>query len=227
MYHPNVGNGRHPMICAVGLEFRDYPILMTAVKDLDVNLHIAASSAPAFYLASTGSRRTTSADLPDLPPNVCMGSYDYVGMRQFYSTALSVVVPFCQRDAPAGVTVIQEAIAMDKAMIATGTGAKRMSCTDPRNNERGLVEREWWPGFLDALVFLKHLDLYQQAFMLLLEMPMNFAVLYNIFWITLRSLMKCVATGNKSLTDILVWMPSLNALQLLAIRGERHPELVY
>jgi len=109
------------MICAVGLEFRDYPALLKEVKDLDVDVHIAASSAPAFYPVATGSRRTTSAALPDLPPNVCMGSYDYAGMRQLYSTALFVVEPLCQRDAPAGVTVILEAMAMGKAVIATGT----------------------------------------------------------------------------------------------------------
>lgn len=146
----NVGNDGRPMICAAGLEFRDYPTLMTAVKDLDVNLHIAAGSAPAFYLAATGSRRTTSAGLPDLLPNVSVGRYDYAGMRQLYSAARFVVIPLCQKDAPAGVTVILEAMPMGKAVIATGTKGQTDVLRDPRNNGRGLVEREWWPGFLDV-----------------------------------------------------------------------------
>jgi len=138
------------MICAAGLEFRDYPTLLTAVKDIDVNVQIAAGSAPAFYLAATGSRRMTSASLPDLPPNVSVGSYDYAGMRQLYSAARFVVIPLCQRDAPAGVTVILEAMAMGKAVIVTGTRGQTDVLRDPRNNGRGLVVREWWPGFLDA-----------------------------------------------------------------------------
>jgi glycosyltransferase involved in cell wall biosynthesis len=146
----NVEGSKRPMICAAGLEFRDYPTLLSAVKDLDVNVHIAAGSAPAFYLAATGSRRTTSADLPNLPANVSVGRYDYAGMRQLYSAARFVVIPLCQKDAPAGATVILEAMAMGKAVITTGTRGQTDVLRDPRNNGRGLVEREWWPGFLDA-----------------------------------------------------------------------------
>ena len=49
----------------------------------------------------------------------------------------------------AGLTVILEAMAMAKAVIVSGTRGQTDVIRDPRNNGRGPIVREWWPGFLD------------------------------------------------------------------------------
>jgi len=139
-----------PMICAAGLEFRDYPTLLRAVDGLSVHVQIAAGSAPEIFLAASNLRRMSTTHLPALPSNVSVDRYDYAGMRQLYSAARFVVVPLCQKDAPAGVTVILEAMAMGKAVIVSGTRGQTDVLRDPRNEGRGLVVRDWWPGFLDV-----------------------------------------------------------------------------
>lgn len=133
------------MICASGLEFRDYATLLAAVKGMDVDVRIAAASAAML----NNGRFKGSAGFEDLPSNVSVGRYDYAGMRRLYSMARFVVVPLCQRDAPAGLTVILEAMAMGKAVIVSGTRGQTDVVRDPRNGGCGPVVREWWPGFLD------------------------------------------------------------------------------
>ena len=70
-------------------------------------------------------------------------------MRQLYAAARFVVVSVVETDDLAGLTVILEAMAMGKAVIVSGTRGQTDVIRDPRNNGRGLVKREWWPGFLD------------------------------------------------------------------------------
>src|SRR5258708_4855058 len=74
-----------PMICAVGLEFRDYGTLLTAVRDLPVDVRIGAASSWSHHSAFEGS--------PELPPNVHLHSYPYLPLRQLYAAARFVVVP--------------------------------------------------------------------------------------------------------------------------------------
>ncbi|HLL78649.1 MAG TPA: glycosyltransferase family 4 protein [Ktedonobacteraceae bacterium] len=137
---------KRPMICAAGLEYRDYPTFLGAVNGLKVNVQIAAASAAIFN--SPRSRNTGA--FPEVPSNVSVGSYDYTGMRRLYSQARFVVVPLIQIAGPGGISVILEAMAMGKAVIVTGTRGQTDVVRDPRNEGRGLVDREWWPGFLDA-----------------------------------------------------------------------------
>src|SRR5258705_528920 len=72
-----------PMICAVGLEFRDYGTLLAAVRDLPVDLRIGAASSWSHHSAFEGS--------PNLPPNVHVHSYAYLSLRQLYAAARFVV----------------------------------------------------------------------------------------------------------------------------------------
>jgi len=61
-----------------------------------------------------------------------------------------------------------------------------MSCATLVTMDEDLLNVNGGLASLMHLVFLKHLDLYQLVCMILLEMSLNFALLYKIFWITLR-----------------------------------------
>ncbi|MGZ3581476.1 MAG: glycosyltransferase family 4 protein [Ktedonobacterales bacterium] len=145
-----VGAGeQHPMICAVGLEFRDYSTLVEAVRAMPVDLRIAA--------ASTWSHHSAFAGSPELPPHVTVHSYSYLPLRALYAAARFVVVPLHEVDNQAGITVILEAMAMGKAVIVSATRGQTDVVRDRRNGGRGRVEREWWPGFVDAPEVAKRL----------------------------------------------------------------------
>jgi len=139
---PATRQSERPMICAVGLEFRDYDTLVTAARGLDVDVRIAAGSHWSHHDAFAGS--------PTLPPNVTVASYNYADLRALYAAAHFVVVPLREVDNQAGITVILEAMAMGKAVIVSGTRGQTDVVRDRRNGGRGRVVREWWPGFVDA-----------------------------------------------------------------------------
>lgn len=136
-----LGGETTPMICAVGLEFRDYTTLVRAATGLDAQVRIAAASAWSHHTAFAGA--------PTLPENVTVGSYTYLPLRDLYTSARFVVVPLRDVDNQAGVTVILEAMAMGKAVIVTATRGQTDIVRDRRHGGRGRVERAWWPGFID------------------------------------------------------------------------------
>lgn len=68
------------MICSVGLEFRDYPTLIEAVRDLDVEVVIAA--------ASPWSKRSDSTKDVELPKNVTVKKFTQFELRQLYADSL-------------------------------------------------------------------------------------------------------------------------------------------
>jgi glycosyltransferase involved in cell wall biosynthesis len=138
---PAAERGDAPMICAVGLEFRDYATLVTAVRDLPVTVRIGAASAWSHHSAFAGSS--------DVPPNVTVESYAYLPLRDLYAAARFIVVPLREVDNQAGITVILEAMAMGKAVVVTATRGQTDVVRDRRNGGRGRVEREWWPAFVD------------------------------------------------------------------------------
>ena len=135
------GAASRPVVCAVGLEFRDYDTLVAATHELDIDVRIAA--------ASNWSHHSAFAASPDLPPNVTVDSYAYLPLRDLYRQARIVVVPLRNVDNQAGITVILEAMAMGKPVIVTATRGQTDVIRDPRNDGRGPVAREWWPGFVD------------------------------------------------------------------------------
>ena len=108
-----VASRRDRMICAAGLERRDYQTLMTAVDGLDVRVVIAA--------ASPWSRRSDETRGADLPGNVETCSLGFVDLRQLYADAELVVMPLEDVDFQAGITTILEAMAMSKAVVCTRT----------------------------------------------------------------------------------------------------------
>ena len=101
------------MICAVGLEFRDYPTLLKAVRGLDVEVIIAA--------ASPWSKRADTTAGAVIPDNVTVRKFTQYELRQLYADSLFVVMPLYEVNFQAGVTAILEAMAMEKAIICTRT----------------------------------------------------------------------------------------------------------
>ncbi len=103
-------------ISTVGLEYRDYPTLLAAVRGVPVRLVIAA-----------GSRWSTHghAAAGDLPPNVEVTTLDYPELRELYARSRFVVVPLHEVDNQAGITTILEGMAMGKAVIVSATAGQR------------------------------------------------------------------------------------------------------
>lgn len=100
------------MICSAGLEYRDYPTLLGAVRGLPLRVVIAAGSRWSAHRSVIGD---------NVPPNVEVISLDYEALRDLYARARFVVVPLHEVDNQAGITVILEAMAMAKAVIVTAT----------------------------------------------------------------------------------------------------------
>jgi glycosyltransferase involved in cell wall biosynthesis len=101
-------------ICAAGLEWRDYPTLVEAVTNLkELCVKLAA--------ASPWSKHRSEPEQQALPDHVSVGNYAYNDLRCLYAESAFVVVPLYQNDFQAGVTTILEAMAMGKAVIASGT----------------------------------------------------------------------------------------------------------
>jgi glycosyltransferase involved in cell wall biosynthesis len=113
------------MICSAGLEWRDYPTLLEAVKGLDVEVRLAAASPWSKHRNETEDRA--------LPPNVSAQRYEYEALRELYAESRFVVVPLYENDFQAGVTTILEAMSMGKAVIATRTTGQRDVIDDGRN----------------------------------------------------------------------------------------------
>jgi glycosyltransferase involved in cell wall biosynthesis len=103
-----------PTICSVGLEFRDYPTLMAAVRDLpDLRIVIAAGSP--------WSKRSDSTASEEIPANVTVRRFTQYELRDLYAGCRFVVVPLYDVPFQAGVTTILEAMAMARAVIVTRT----------------------------------------------------------------------------------------------------------
>jgi glycosyltransferase involved in cell wall biosynthesis len=102
-----------PLICAVGLEARDYPTLLSAVDSLPIQVTIAA--------ASPWSKRSDSTAGRTIPANVTVQRFSQYDLRQLYADSRFVVMPLYDVEFQAGVTAILEAMAMGKAVICTRT----------------------------------------------------------------------------------------------------------
>ncbi|MET0459744.1 MAG: glycosyltransferase family 4 protein [Ilumatobacteraceae bacterium] len=132
-----VGGVGRPMICSVGLERRDYPTLMDAVRGLDLDVVVAA--------ASPWSKRTSTADGVEIPPNVVVRSFDQFDLRALYRRAAFVVVPLEETDFQAGITTILEAMSMGRAVVCSRTAGQTDTVVD------GVNGVEVTPGRADEL----------------------------------------------------------------------------
>ena len=113
------------MICSAGLEWRDYPTLIEAVRGMNVQVHLAAASPWSKHRNETQDRQ--------LPPNVSARRYDYFELRQLYADARFVVVPLYENNFQAGITTILEAMAMGRAVVTTRTTGQIDAIRDGEN----------------------------------------------------------------------------------------------
>jgi glycosyltransferase involved in cell wall biosynthesis len=104
---------RRPVICAVGLEYRDYPTLIQAVRNLDLQVVIAA--------ASPWSKRSDTTAGQEIPANVTVRRFTQYELRDLYAASRFVVLPLYNVNFQAGVTAILEGMAMEKAIICSRT----------------------------------------------------------------------------------------------------------
>jgi glycosyltransferase involved in cell wall biosynthesis len=134
-------------ICAAGLEWRDYPTLIDAVRDMpDMKVKLAA--------ASPWSKHRNETKDQTLPANVDARRYEYEALRHLYAESAFVVVPLYENDFQAGVTTLLEAMAMGKAVIVTRTTGQIDVVTDGVNGltvAPGDVE-----GWKAAITRLRH-----------------------------------------------------------------------
>ena len=100
-------------VASAGQEFRDYETLVEAVRDLPINVEIAAGSH--------WSKREQNFGEGGLPANVTVRRRPYAELRETYADARFVVVPLHNVDFQAGIITILEAMAMGKAVIASRT----------------------------------------------------------------------------------------------------------
>jgi glycosyltransferase involved in cell wall biosynthesis len=114
-----------PIICSVGLEFRDYPTLLEAVKGLDVQVVIAA--------ASPWSKRSDTTEGQEIPDNVRVRRFSQYELRDLYAMSEFVVMPLFEVNFQAGVTAILEGMAMEKAIVCSRTAGQTDVIIDQEN----------------------------------------------------------------------------------------------
>ena len=163
------------MICAAGLERRDYPTLMDAVDGLDVRVVIAASSP-------WSTKADSSAGRP-IPPNVEIQRLSLFELRDLYAAARFVVMPLVDVDFQAGITTILEAMSMAKPVLCTRTTGQtdtivegetgwyvppadvvslrativKLLDDDVATREAGVAARDWAVANADVAVYARRL----------------------------------------------------------------------
>lgn len=105
-----------PVICAVGLEFRDYPTLIEAVRDLPVSVVIAA--------ASPWSKRSDTTAGHEIPENVFVRRFNQFELRRLYAQSAFMVMPLYEVEFQAGITAILESMAMARPVICSRTSGQ-------------------------------------------------------------------------------------------------------
>jgi FkbM family methyltransferase len=126
-FRPSPGRPAHPpRICSAGIAARDYATLVDAARGLEAELKIAADSP--WFLEALNVTPGSGEQEPEIRS---VGSYD--SLRDLYASSRFVVVPLLDVDRAAGLSVILEAMAMGKAVIATRTRAPDDLIIDGRN----------------------------------------------------------------------------------------------
>ena len=133
-----------PIICSVGLEFRDYPTLLAAVQGMDVQVMVAAGSP--------WSKRADTTEGQEIPANVLVRRFSQYELRDVYAMSDFVVMPLYEVNFQAGVTAILEGMAMEKAIVCSKTAGQTDIIVD---HENGLyVPPEDAVALRDAIQYL-------------------------------------------------------------------------
>ncbi|MCH8567116.1 MAG: glycosyltransferase family 4 protein [Balneolales bacterium] len=103
------------MICSVGMEARDYPTLVEALRPLNIHCHIASGIARGEVFNTVKKLRS----IPDLPEYISVGKKKPADLRELYARSRFVVVPLLPTDSDNGLTSILESMAMGKTVICS------------------------------------------------------------------------------------------------------------
>jgi glycosyltransferase involved in cell wall biosynthesis len=103
------------MICSAGVEMRDYPTLIDALRGLDIRCHIAAGIARGKLYSTV----TAIGEQGPLPETITVSRLSPVELRALYARSRFVVIPLLESDSDNGLTVLLEAMAMGKAVICS------------------------------------------------------------------------------------------------------------
>ncbi len=123
--HVTTAARARPLICAVGLERRDYPTLIEAVRDLDADVVIAA--------ASPWAKQADTTEGQQIPANVTIQKFTQYDLRQLYADSSFLVMPLFDVEFQAGVTAILEAMAMERTVICSRTRGQTDVIIDGQN----------------------------------------------------------------------------------------------
>jgi glycosyltransferase involved in cell wall biosynthesis len=119
------------MICAAGGEMRDYPTLVRALDGLDIPCHVAGvldTARPDWWNADEQDRRGEDR----APANVTFGTMPSPELRDLYARSRFVVVPLRPTDSDNGITCMNEAWAMGRAVIVSAVEGQRGAFTEGR-----------------------------------------------------------------------------------------------
>lgn len=108
-------NGETDMICSVGMEARDYPTLVEALRHLEIPCHIAGGSSRADIFKTIDRLN----EIQDIPEWVTVGPKEQLELRSLYARSRFTVVPLLPTDSDNGLTAILESMAMGKPVICT------------------------------------------------------------------------------------------------------------
>ena len=103
------------MICSAGMEARDYPTLVDALRQLKIPCHIAAGASRG-DIFKTVQRLHNIGDIPEW---VTVGPKSPTEIRSLYARSRFVVIPLMPTDSDNGLTTILESMAMGKTVICT------------------------------------------------------------------------------------------------------------
>ena len=110
-------------ICSAGVEMRDYPTLIEAIRGSDLRCHIAADHVRIPHRIRLVKDRRVPVDTLSIPGDakVTIGRKTLLELRDLYARSRFVVVPLVPSETDNGVTVITEAMAMGKPVICSRT----------------------------------------------------------------------------------------------------------
>ncbi len=103
------------MICSAGMEARDFPTLVDALRGLDIPCHIAAGATRGDVFKTVQRLH----QIEDMPEQVSIGLKKPADLRTLYARSRFTVVSLLPSDSDNGLTTILESMAMGKPVICT------------------------------------------------------------------------------------------------------------
>lgn len=105
------------MICSVGMEMRDYPTLVEALRPLSIPCHIAAGAARGTIFDTV--KKLYNID--EMPEQIEVGKKDYEELRKLYARCRFTVISLLPTDSDNGLTALLESMAMARPVICSKT----------------------------------------------------------------------------------------------------------